>query len=177
MLTLQILRKIGPMLTCCLGTSMVLANPVENVYVQTRGGGRLSQSEASRPSDELDELPPEELRLREMAAQRCAEELYREGEFADATRAASQVVALRKRLFGENHPRYATSLNNLGQLLRLQAQYREAETAFEKAAEILKATSGEAHPECALTMNNQGVLYIDMSDYTRAESLLGKSAE
>ena len=50
---------------------------------------------------------------------------------------------------GENHPDYATSLNNLAVLYQARGDYAKAEPLHRQALEIRKRVLGENHPDYA----------------------------
>jgi tetratricopeptide (TPR) repeat protein len=72
---------------------------------------------------------------------------------------------------GENHPHYATSLNNLAELYRSNGAVYRCRTFFLQAKEIRKAQLGENHPHYATSLNNLAGLYEDMGRFTEAEPL------
>ena len=96
--------------------------------------------------------------------QRTTADLYDKGKYRDAIVAAKQVVEINRQLFGDNHPRYAASVNNLGELYRAQAEYTKAEVAFSQALLILKKTAGKEDSQYALVLLNQALAYNDTAD-------------
>ena len=62
-------------------------------------------------------------------------------------------------MLGENHPDYATSLNNLAGLYQAMGDYAKAEPLFRQALEINKRALGENHPDYATSLNNLAALY------------------
>ena len=65
-----------------------------------------------------------------------------------------QALEIRKKVLGENHPDYASSLNNLADLYHDQGDYPRAEPLFRQASEIAKKVLGENHPHYAHSLNN-----------------------
>jgi tetratricopeptide (TPR) repeat protein len=49
-----------------------------------------------------------------------------------------KVLELKKKLFGENHAYYATSLNNFCNALYNLGEYEKAKEGYKKALEIIK---------------------------------------
>jgi hypothetical protein len=49
-------------------------------------------------------------------------ELYRQGKYQEATEVAQRAVKVAEKTFGPNHPRVATSQNNLATLYRTQGR-------------------------------------------------------
>ena len=96
---------------------------------------------------------------------RKAESLFRQ---------ASEIV---KKALGENHPYYATSLNNLALLYLVQGDDRRAEPLCRQALEIQRKLLGENHPDYARSLNNLASLYRNQGDYRRAEPLFRQASE
>jgi tetratricopeptide (TPR) repeat protein len=106
-----------------------------------------------------------------------ADTLCRAGRYQQAVTLADRCATIRKRLLGENHPAYASSLNSLAALYRVQGDYARAEPLYRQALEIRKKTFGENHPHYAQSLNNLATLYCDLGDYARAEPLYRQAAE
>src|SRR5262249_6035303 len=85
-----------------LGVVLALAG----VLLASAGSISLAQ-----PADEASELD------------RRVAELYRAGRYSDAIPLAQRLLAIRERALGPNHPGLAVTLNNLGELNRLQGRY------------------------------------------------------
>src|SRR5262249_1485174 len=88
-----------------------------------------------------------------------AAQLLRKGQFARALPLVRKAVDIRKKLLTENHPYYATSLNNLAMLYKALGEYRKALPLFERAHELRKKLLSEDHPHYALSLNNLALLY------------------
>ena len=71
------------------------------------------------------------------------------GQYEEAEPLYREAIEIDKATIGEEHPDYATRLNNLAELLRAMGRYAEAEPLFRQAIEIGKATIGEEHPDYA----------------------------
>ena len=54
-----------------------------------------------------------------------------------------------KRVYGEDHPKYASTLGNLSIAMRSLGDYEGAKQGYLKALEIEKRVYGEDHPEYA----------------------------
>ena len=100
---------------------------------------------------------------------------YSNGNYEDAVPYAEMSVVLRKAVFGENHPDYAKSLNNLGVLYDVMGDYLKAEQFYLESLKIRKSVLGENHPDYAASLNNLGVLYRTSGDYSEAEQFLLES--
>lgn len=88
-----------------------------------------------------------------------------------------EALRIERATVGEQHERYAVSLNNLATLLRAMGRYEEAEPLFRQALEIDEATIGRQHPEYATRLNNLAGLLRDMGRYEEAEPLLRQALE
>jgi tetratricopeptide (TPR) repeat protein len=117
--------------------------------------------------------PAEELgRLFQQAAQ-----LYQEGRFAEAIKPASCARDLARQRFGEDHPEYATGLDNLATLYQAMGDHASALPLYRQALEIYRVTLGEDHPNYAASLNNLAVLYHAMGDHASALPLFRKALE
>jgi tetratricopeptide (TPR) repeat protein len=74
-----------------------------------------------------------------------------------------QALEIRKQSVGENHPDYAQSLNNLGELYLEMGLYSKAEENLRQALEILKRALGESHPSYAEALTATAALYRSAS--------------
>ena len=120
--------------------------------------------------ERLSENDRSELRRAEEENTRLVAE-YRKGNFDAAARMGVKVLATRKKLLGENHPDYATSLNNLALLYHSMGVDEKAEPLFLQAKDLTKKLLGENHPDYANSLNNLAALYHSMGAYEKAEPL------
>jgi tetratricopeptide (TPR) repeat protein/DNA-binding XRE family transcriptional regulator len=86
-----------------------------------------------------------------------------------------QALAIRKQVFGSEHPAVAESLNVLAILSRIQGDDEQAEVLHRQALAIREQTLGPQHPATAESFNNLGVLYRIQGKYEQAEPLLQKA--
>ena len=113
-------------------------------------------------------------------ADRLAKEaltLHQQGKFAEALPIAERAVEIRRRVLGEDHPDYATSLNNLGVLYDAMRQYDRAELKYTQALEIRRRVLGENHPDYATSLYCLGALYSIMAQYDKAEQKYTQALE
>ena len=82
-----------------------------------------------------------------------------------------------KKLFGQDHPDVASSINNLALLYESQGRYDEAETLFLQALELRKKLFGQDHPDVASSINNLAGLYESQGRYDEAETLFLQALE
>jgi len=103
--------------------------------------------------------------------------LFRQGKYAEGIDPCREAIEIQGALLGENHPDYATSLNNLAMLYKAMGDYAKAEPLFRQALEITRKALGENHPDCATSLNNLALLYKAMGDYEGAEPLYRNALE
>jgi CHAT domain-containing protein/tetratricopeptide (TPR) repeat protein len=135
-----------------------------------RGVGRFSSSDLFRGPEalarnQLAEIGNEAMRL------------HQEGRFEEALPRAHEAVQFGRLHLGEDHPDYATSLNNLAELYRSMGNYAAAEPLFQQAREISRLALGEDHPDYATSLNNLAALYQFMGNYDAAEPLYQQARE
>jgi len=116
------------------------------------------------------------------------ERLYKAGKYSEAVSIAERSLAWREANLGPEHPKVATSLNNLAGTYAAQAWYvkakAEAEALYDKAEPMfLKAISirekslGPEHPDTLASLSNLGFLYSQRGKNANAEPLLRRSLE
>ncbi|UKP01079.1 CHAT domain-containing protein [Nostoc sp. UHCC 0870] len=99
-------------------------------------------------------------------------ELYRiQGLYSQAKPLYLQVLDIRKKLFGVEHPDVAQSLNNLAALYYAQGNYTVAEELFLQALELWKICYGQEDFEIATTLNNLAEVYREQGLYFKAEQV------
>src|SRR5262245_44604910 len=81
-------------------------------------------------------------------------DLYNAGRYADAIPTAQQVLAIREKALGRDHPDVAGSLNNLASLYQGQGRYADAEPLFQRALAIYEKALGRDHPDVATPLKN-----------------------
>ena len=82
-----------------------------------------------------------------------------------------EALALRRIVFGDEHPMVAESLNNLAVLLRKKQEFGEAEQLQNEALLIDVKGLGVDHPFVARDLNNLAELLIEKEDYDGAINL------
>jgi CHAT domain-containing protein/Tfp pilus assembly protein PilF len=97
--------------------------------------------------------------------------LYQQGKYNEAISLAEKVLAIRKKVLGDNHPLTAQSLNNLAVLYQSQGRYSEAEPLYKQALAITKSQLGDNHPDTATNLNNLAEIYQSQGRYREAEPL------
>ena len=95
----------------------------------------------------------------------------REGRYADAIQACRKALAINESTLGPEHPKTATSLNNLAQLYHDQGRYSDAEPLYKRALAIEEKALGPEHPDTATTLNNLAKMYHEQGRYSAAEPI------
>ena len=98
-----------------------------------------------------------------------------EGHYKEAVNVQTNVVEIRKRILGEEHPNYAASLNDLALYYDENGDFAEAIRLGIIAMEIRKKVLGEEHPDYAESLNNLACYYAEHGNFTEAIRL-GKQA-
>jgi tetratricopeptide (TPR) repeat protein len=85
-----------------------------------------------------------------------------------ATELYEKALNLRRKLYGDDHPRVATTYLNMGTVYIGEGDYDQALACFNRAWAIWKKTIGENHPNSALTQLNMGQVYFQQGNYEEA---------
>ena len=101
--------------------------------------------------------------------------LYRQGQYLKAIPIAQEVLAIREKVFNQEHPRVANSLTNLALLYKSSGDYARAESLFKRALSILEKFFDQEHPDVVQSLINLALLYKSSGDYARAESLFKRA--
>lgn len=101
-------------------------------------------------------------------------DLYRQGDYAGASRIGERVLAIFEQAYGAEHPNTVTALNNLAALYQNMGESARAEPLFHRALAVREKTLG-AHPLTANSLNNLATLYQAMGAYVRAEPLFRRA--
>ena len=83
----------------------------------------------------------------------------------------SEVVAVRRRVLGPEHPNTLSSMHYLGVQLGTEHRYPEAERVFREVLEIQRRIIGPEHLDTLETMNDLGVTYANEHRYTEGEKV------
>ena len=101
-------------------------------------------------------------------------EAYQQGRYTEAE--GQWKAALKEaEKFGEQDPRLATSLNNLGELYVAQFKFDEAEPLYKRSLAIREKALGLEHPDMAASLNNLALLYHAQGKYAEVEPLFKRS--
>jgi tetratricopeptide (TPR) repeat protein len=88
-----------------------------------------------------------------------------------------QALAIDEKSFGTEHPKVASRLNNLAQVLLATNRLAEAELLMLRALAIDEKSFGPKHPNIANDLNNLAQLLQVTSRLAEAESLMRRALE
>jgi CHAT domain-containing protein len=91
------------------------------------------------------------------------------GRLQDAVYSFEEVIDLRKRTLGTNHPNYANAVNNLALVEFVLGMYPEAEKHLLECKEIYKKTLGEKDKFYANSINNLASVFKAQGKLSQAE--------
>jgi tetratricopeptide (TPR) repeat protein len=111
------------------------------------------------------------------ADKRVADALVRKGRYRQAQPLFEGILAIRRKVLGEEHPHTAASHNNLASNLNSQGRYREAEQDYKKALDIVRKVLGEEHPHTATSYNNLAGNLNAQGRYKEAEESYKKALD
>jgi CHAT domain-containing protein/tetratricopeptide (TPR) repeat protein len=100
------------------------------------------------------------------------EELYGHSKYAELLALARKVCELARRELGDDHADTATSLSNLGTLLKDTGDLEGARAYREQALAIRRRVLGEEHPDTARSLNDLGSVFWAMGDLAGARPYL-----
>ena len=99
------------------------------------------------------------------------------GRYAAAEPLLKRALAIDEKVRGPNHLLTAITLNNLGELFRLQGRFPEAEIAYKRAVAIDVQALGQDHPDYAAGLSNLAALYLETDRVTHASALLRRALD
>ena len=79
-----------------------------------------------------------------------------------------QALTLRKKLLGENHPDYATSLGNLARVYFDMGNYPKALELYRQASTCARNSWARTTPTTPSSLGNLANLYLAIGDYPKA---------
>ncbi|HTM34311.1 MAG TPA: tetratricopeptide repeat protein [Vicinamibacterales bacterium] len=97
------------------------------------------------------------------------------GDLTGAETLSRQVLDLSRRFRGENHPRVADALLNLGAIATSRGQHEEAEQLIREALDIFVGWFGEDNPESASAMTHLGQALAAQKRFDEGMALLQKA--
>jgi tetratricopeptide (TPR) repeat protein len=101
--------------------------------------------------------------------------LDRAGHSKDAEAGYRKLLAISRKVQGEDDPNTAFSYNILATNLNVQGRYREAQEGFQKALDIRRKVLGEEHPDTAQSYNNVAANLNAQGRYKEAQEGIQKA--
>ena len=101
----------------------------------------------------------------------------RRGDLDQALALGREIVQRVRTLHGDEHPRVAVALGNLGQVLQRAGRLDEAGEAHRQALAIDEATRGPDHPETSLSLNNLGAVHLQLGEHDKALPYLERALQ
>ena len=97
--------------------------------------------------------------------------VYRQlGAYPQAETIDREALALRRRIFGNDHPKVADALNDLANVLCNQSKLDEAESVHRDALAMRRKWSGDNHLDVAASQDSLGVVLWQQGKLAEAES-------
>ena len=159
-------RLILPVLALTFALALGAAPPA---YAQVPA--KKAQQPAPRVSQQAKRV--DDRRWQELMDQ--AEAQIAKGEYARGEDSGRLLVEEASKLFGDDHPETATSLNVVADAQLRQGKYAEAQKNFAAALNIYEKRLGPEHANTAAALNNLALVLEKLGDYSSAESLLRRS--
>ena len=97
------------------------------------------------------------------------------GDLEAAEMVARQVLAMRRRLLGDQHPDTVQSIDNLAVTLAVRKDYRAAEPLTREAVAGYENLVGPNHPDLAIALKNRSVVLSALGDHAGAEACLDRA--
>ena len=101
--------------------------------------------------------------------------LYEAGKYSEAIPLAQQVLAIRERQLGSDHPDVVKAINDLAVAYEGQGRYVDAEPLYQRALAIREDALGPYHLDVAESLAKLGRLYLLRGRIADAESVLGQA--
>uniref|UniRef100_A0A673LQD7 Kinesin light chain n=1 Tax=Sinocyclocheilus rhinocerous TaxID=307959 RepID=A0A673LQD7_9TELE len=96
--------------------------------------------------------------------------MYRDQQkYKEAHRLLNDVLSIREKTLGKDHPAVEATLNNLAVLYGKRGQYKEAEPLCRRALEIREKVLGKDHPDVAKQLNNLAQVCQDQGKFEEVE--------
>jgi len=134
-------------------TSMISSGDSANPGAIVEDRFELMLSEASKDLEEhFADQPLVEAKIRDVIG-RFYKRLYK---FDEAKPEFVEVLAIRRRILGDNHPDTLSSLHNMGILLYREAKYDDAEVHFLQALEGRRDRLGDKHRDTLASITAMG---------------------
>jgi CHAT domain-containing protein/tetratricopeptide (TPR) repeat protein len=112
-----------------------------------------------------------------LAAKAAADALLQAGKYSEAIPLARQVLAIREKQLGPDHPDVVYAIRRLATAYLQQGRLTDAEPLFRRALTIRENAFGPDDPDVAESLAELGRLYLLRDRNADAESVLGRAQE
>jgi len=104
---------------------------------------------------------------------KAAKSFWKGDQYNEAVSLLKQVLAIREKILGQEHPDVASSLSNLAGLYKAQGDYEQAKPLYERALAIFEKVRGQGkgHPDVSFNISNLA------SNLAELHELLGNYAQ
>ena len=103
--------------------------------------------------------------------------LYKYAKYDEALTYEKELLGIRIKVLGKNHPKIASSYNNIGNVYYHKGDYDRALEYYKKALKIREKVLGKDNPDTASSYNNIGNVYSYKGDNDRALEYYKKPLE
>jgi tetratricopeptide (TPR) repeat protein len=110
-----------------------------------------------------------------MALNNLGESLFLEEKFAESLVYSLQAMEMKVRIYGDDHPKIASTVVSLGSIYQAMGQMDQARRHFEKGLAIFHKAAGEDHPRTILTLSLLGRLHESMGAAGKARPYLERA--
>jgi hypothetical protein len=115
---------------------------------------------------------PEENEQRLWATSNLANAFAQQGKYAEAETLYHDVLAVRRRVLGREHPDTLETAGNLAASLANQGKYAESETLYREVLEVQRRVLGPEHPGMLRTAGNLATTLDARGKHAEAEAML-----
>jgi tetratricopeptide (TPR) repeat protein len=99
------------------------------------------------------------------------------GKYQEAEQMYRQVLELREKVLGRDHPFTIASMNNFACTLDNLGKYKEAEAMYQQVFELLEKVLGREHPFTIASIDNLGVVLGRLERLEEAETMHRQALE
>ncbi|MFT4019794.1 MAG: CHAT domain-containing protein [Agriterribacter sp.] len=119
---------------------------------------------------------PVDMEAYAFALERLARLYGKMGFYAKQDTMLVQLFEIRKKLFGENHPSFASDIGGLADIYQRNKKLDKADSTFKKALEIQRQSSEKYRVGAIPILNRLGIVNMEMGRYKVAEKYLEETA-
>ena len=102
---------------------------------------------------------------------------YLLGKYKEAEQMYRQMLELREKVLGKEHPHTLSSMNNLTLVLWRLGKYEEVEQMHRQTLKLREKVLGKEHPDTLSSMNNLGLMLDSLGKYEEAEQMYWQTLE